>query len=93
MRCDRMTIMKILKTLLLSLACAIIMTVTAAIALGGVSDEPVISPGKDTAEVNKIIMKDAGCTLVFSLDGHAVNIEEPDTAKCKTYSPGQTVTF
>lgn len=86
--------MKILKTLLLSCACAIAMTFSAAAFLGGVQDAPLLSPGKDKAEVSKVIpAENGGCTLIFSLDGHAVSIDEPSTQKCDTYSPGQTVTF
>jgi len=86
--------MKILKRLLLALACALVMTFTAAVTLGGVSDKPLISPGNDTAEVNNVIMHEAGgCTIVFSLDGHSVNIQEPIEEKCETYEPGETVKF
>jgi hypothetical protein len=73
---------------------AVLMTLVAAITLGGVSTEPVLHPGKDTAKVQKVISEaEGGCTIIFSLDGHAVEIKEPATEKCDSYTPGQKVTF
>lgn len=86
--------MKPLKIFGLACACAVVMTFTAAVTSGGVDETPVISPGNDTAEVSNVIMKETGgCTIIFSLDGHAVNIEEPSLEKCETYEPGETVKF
>lgn len=81
--------MKHLKTFILACVCAFVVTYTSTVA-----SKPVPLPDFENATVSEVITSETGsCVIVFISDEDKIPVSENDSEKCKSFKPGDMVSF